>query len=284
MTAPIKKIFVVGLNAARIYALDQDTGLMESTNATVYNGLSVGGPVTFSYDPPDPESIAHPGNNTVLQRDTLPSLDAASGSLEVSRTDFDTLQHLLNVNVRAFGDIHSLAWGSNQAGTEPTVGLVVYSQGKLPSGVRNWSTYVLPKCVIVPKPKGKSREQQNLSYFVQPQSSTVHITGLALTTNDDGCTAAEVFELQSNYRLNFAAWKTTSTETDYLFDTDLPFVNLGAGSITVTKNGTLMTYGATADATHYVADAAKITFGAALTNGDIVRAMYEMADTAVDVE
>jgi len=284
MTAPTKKIFVVGLNAARIYALDQDDGLITSSNATVYGGLSVGGPVTFLYEPPDPESIAHPGNNQVLQRDTLPSLDTASGSLEVSRTDFDTLQHLLNVNVRTFGDVYSLAWGSNQQGTEPTVALVVYSQGKLPSGVRGWSTYVLPKCVIVPKPKSKSREQSNHVYFVQPNASSKHITGLALTTADDGCTSAEVIEYQSNYRLGFAAWQTTSAEAAYDFDTDLPFVNLGSGSITVTKNGTLMTYGADADAVHYTADADGITFGAALTNGDIVRCMYEMADTAVDVE
>ena len=45
-----------------------------------------------------------------------------------------------------------------------------------------------------------------------------------------------------------------------------------------------MTYGATADATHYTASATAITFGAALTNGDKVVAMYELADTAVDVE
>ena len=94
MAAPTKKIFVVGLNAARIYALDQDDGLITSANASVYSGLSVGGPVTFTYEPPDPESIAHPGNNQVLQRDTLPSLDAASGSLEVSRTDFDCSRDL----------------------------------------------------------------------------------------------------------------------------------------------------------------------------------------------
>ena len=45
-----------------------------------------------------------------------------------------------------------------------------------------------------------------------------------------------------------------------------------------------VTYGATADATHYTASATAITFGAALTNGDKVVAMYELADTAVDVE
>jgi len=283
MTAPAKKIFTVGLNAARIYDLDQDTGWIDATNATVYNGLSVGGPMTFSYEPPDPESIVHPGNNTILQRDSLPSLDSSSASLEVSRTDYDTIALLTNTKVRVFGDINSIGWGTNQAGTEPTVAFVTYAQGKLTTGVRSWSTYVFPKATIMPKPKGQAREQQNLKYFVQPNIVTAHLTGIAATIGDDGFTATEVFEYQSNYRLNFAAWKTTATETEYSFDTNLPYTANAGNGIVVTKNGVLMTYGATADTTHYVATATKITFGAALTNGDIVVAMYELAETAVDV-
>lgn len=283
MTAPAKKIFTVGLNAARIYDLDQDSGWIDATNATVYNGLSVGGPIMFSYEPPDPESIVHPGNNTILQRDSLPSLESSSGSLEVSRTDYDTIALLTNTKVRVFGDINSIGWGTNQAGTEPTVAFVTYAQGKLTTGVRSWSTYVFPKATIIPKPKGQGREQQNLKYFVQPNIVTTHLIGVAATISDDGFTATEVFEYQSNYRLNFAAWKTTATETAYVFDTNLPYTANAGNGIQVTKNGVLMTYGATADATHYVASSTQITFGAALTNGDIVVAMYELAETAVDL-
>lgn len=283
MTAPTQKIFTVGLNAARIYALDAN-GLPAASNATAYDGYSVGGPVTFTYEPPNPESISHPGNNQILQQDTLPSLDASSGTLEVSRTDYATIAMLTNTKIRAFGNINSIGWRTNQQGTEPTVAFITYAQGKLPDGTRSWSTYVFGKSVIVPAPKGQSREQQNLKYFVQPQFSTAHINGIDYTVADDGFTSCEVNEYQSNYRLHIASWKTTSTEAAYDFDTSLKFSNSGSGGITVTKNGTLMTYGATADATHYTADADGITFGAALTNGDIVVAMYELADDAVDVE
>ena len=284
MTAPTTKIFTVGLNAARIYQLDQDSGWINgSAGATAYNGLSVGGPVTFAYEPPDPQSIVHPGNNTVLQRDSLPSQDVSSGSLEVSRTDYTTLATLSNIKVNVMGDINSIGWGTNQQGTEPTVAFVTYAQGKLPSGVRCWSTYVFPKCVITPKPKGQSREQQNLKYFVQPNVVTNHLTGIAYTLNDDGFTAAEVNEYQSNYRLTFDQWVTTGTAVDYTFDVNLPYTANGAAGIVVTKNGVKMTYGAAADVTHYVAVATKITFGAALTNGDVVVAFREIADTAVDV-
>lgn len=285
MAAPTKKIFTVGLNAARIYELDQDDGTIASSNATAYDGLSVGGPVLFTYEPPDPESIAHPGNNQVLQRDVLPSLEASSGSLEVSRSDVDTIAALTNVNVfNPVADINSIAWQTNQQGTEPTVGLLVYAQAKTAAGLRAWSTFVFPKAVIIPKPKGMSREQANHAYFVQPQSAAKHVYGVALNATDDGCTSAEVIEYQSNYRLHVAGWTTTSTETDYNFASGLKYTNNGSAGIIVTKNGTKMTYGATADATHYTADADGITFGAALTNGDKVVALYELADTAVDVE
>jgi hypothetical protein len=285
MSAPSKKIFTVGLNAARIYELDQDDGAIASTNATAYDGLSVGGPVLFSYSPPDPESIAHPGNNQVLQRDVLPSLDSSSGSLEVSRSDMDTIAALTNVNVfNPVTDINSIAWQTNQQGTEPTVGLLVYAQAKTAAGLRAWSTYIFPKAVIVPKPKGMSRDQANHAFFVQPQSATKHIYGVALNSTDDGCTSAEVIEYQSNYRLHVAGWTTTATEAAYLFDASLQYTNNGAAGIIVTKNGVKMTYGATADAVHYTADGDTITFGAALTNGDKVVALYELADASVDVE
>lgn len=285
MAAPAKKIFTVGLNAARIYELDQDDGSIASSNATAYDGLSVGGPVVFTYEPPDPESIAHPGNNQVLQRDVLPSLDASSGSLEVSRTDVDTIAALTNVNVFApVTDINSIAWQTNQQGTEPTVALMVYAQAKTAAGLRAWSTFVFPKATIVPKPKGMSREQSNHAYFVQPQSAAKHVYGVALNATDDGCTSAEVIEYQSNYRLHVSGWTTTSTETDYNFAAALKYTNNGANGIIVTKNGVKMTYGATADAVHYTADADGITFGAALTNGDKVVALYELAESAVDVE
>lgn len=284
MAAPAKKIFAVGFNAARVLELDQDDGSIASSNATVYGGLQLGGVVSLAMEFPTPESIAHPGNNIVLQRDVLPSLDASSGTLEVSRTDFDTIAALANVNSFSYlGNVNSIAWQTNQQGTEPTVALVAYAQAKTNSGNRAWTTYVMPKCIIVPASKGLAREQSNHSYFVQPQATTKHLTGEALTISNDGCTSAELIEYQSNYRMAYAAWTVTAAETTLLFDTNLPHTAGGAGAIKVTKNGVALTYGATADALHFVADANSVDFGAALTNGDKVVAFYELADNAVDV-
>jgi len=163
MAAPTKKIFTIGANASRIYRLDQDTGWLDALNVTAYDGYSVGGHVSFGYEPADPEVISHPGNNQVLQQDSLPSLDPSSGELEVSRTDVDTIALLTNtkVNTTLMTNVNSVGWRTNQQGTEPTVAFVTYAQGKLPNGTRGWSTFVFGKSVIIPKPKGMSREHQN---------------------------------------------------------------------------------------------------------------------------
>jgi hypothetical protein len=64
----------------------------------------------------------------------------------------------------------------------------------------------------------------------------------------------------------------------------LPKYLTGDAGQVVYKNGTLMTYGATADTTHYDATTTQIEFGAELTAADVVVCMYEIADTAVDID
>lgn len=273
MAAPTKKIFTVGLNAARIYELDSD-GYMNGTTAA-YDGIAVGGPVVFSWEPPDPESIVHPGNNSVLQRDVLPSQETSSGTLEVSREDFDTLAILNNVNVNTIGEANSLLWGSNQAGTEPTVGLVVYAQSKTPSGTRVWSTYVYPKCVLIPKPKGMAREQANIKYFVQPQAATAHLTGMAFTVSDDGATAGEMVQYESNYRMHFTAWNKSTSSAVFTLGTSYPMVS--TTGLTVYKDGVKQTTG-------YTATTGAITFDSNVAADVNVAAMYELAESASDLE
>lgn len=283
MANPTKKIFSVGLNAARVYALSA-AGYPAATNATVYSGLSVGGPIVFSLEIPEPENVAHPGNNQILQYDVLPATGVSSGSLTISRQDDDTIALLTGTKVHTVGESNVIGWNTSQLGLEPTVGLVVYDQAKDNSGNRVWHTYVMPRTVIIPKPKGMSRERGDLTYAVQPQVCTKYLTGLAFNASDNGFTTAQILDIQSNHRIAFAAWVTTATEVDYVFDTDLPAWVTGGTGMAVYKNGVLMTYGATADVTHYVATTLKITFGGALTNGDVVTCMYEISDTAVDID
>jgi hypothetical protein len=276
MTAPDTKLFSVGLNAVRIYDLDDTTGRIGATSLTAYDGISVGGPTSLTYDMPSPESIPFPGNDTVLQRISLPSLDASSGMLEVSRQDMTTVALLNNLKVRTVGEANQLLWGTDKQGTEPSVGLLAYARGKLKSGLPGWSTYTFPKCNIIPKPKGMSREQQNVQYFIQPQVVSASLTGSTLTVSDDGATTAELIEYQSAYRMHFTAWSTTTSSATFTLGTSYPMVT--TAGLTVYVDGNLQTSGA------YTATTAAITFGSNVAASKNVTVLYELADTVVDVE
>lgn len=284
MAAPSLKIFSVGMNAARIYALTT-AGYPAATNATVYDGINVGGPIQFGLETPDPDVIAHPGNNAIRQTDVMPSLSPTTGTLTVSREDATTIALLSGTKVHVIEtSFNAIGWGTSQQSLEPTVGMLVYDQAKDEAGNRVWRTHMLGRCVILPKPKGMSRDRGDLTYTVQPQVTTKYLTGLAFTANDNGFTTADVITFTSSHRLHVAAWVTTATETAYPFNASYPKYITGAPGIAVYKNGVLMTYGATANNTSYQATTTTITFGAALTNTDVVTAIYEVADTAVMID
>lgn len=283
MAAPTKKIFSVGLNAARVYALTT-AGYPAATNATVYSGINIGGPIEFSIETPQPTNIAHPGNNQILQYDVLPSIDAAVGTLKVSRQDNDTVVLLTNTKNATLGDTNVMGWMTNQQGTEPTVALVTYQQAKDNSGNRIWHTYLMPRAIILPAVHGMSRDRQDINFAVQPQVCTKNLTGLSFDSSTYGYTSTRMLDLQSSHRLHFSAWKTTATEAIYTLDTAFPAYITGGVGMVVYKNGVLMTNGAVANNTNYLATTTTITFGAALTNGDMVVTMYEVDDTAVVID
>ena len=202
MAAPSKKIYSVGLNAARYYALSGN--YPAATNATVYSGVPIGGPIAFSLTIPDPETVAHPGNNSIQQYDVLPSNGVSSGSLTVSREDADALALFSGTKVHVIGTFaNAVGWHTSQQGLEPTVALVTYDQAKDEAGNRVWHTYVMPRCVILPKPKSMQRERQDLTYDVQPQIATAYLTGLAFNASDNGFSSSggTIPFLLRNFRL-----------------------------------------------------------------------------------
>ena len=283
MAAPSTKIFSVGMNAARYYLLSG--AYPAATNASVYSGVSIGGPISLVLNTSDPETVSHPGNNSIQQYDVLPSTGVASGTLTVSREDAATIAAFSNTKVHVIETFaNAIGWQTSQQGNEPTLGLVAYDQAKDVSGNRVWRTHVLPRCVIIPKPKGMARERGDLVYTVQPQVCTNYLTGLAFSAGSNGFTTAQIITLTSSHRITFAAWVTTNAELAYSFDSDFPKYVTGSPGIAVYKNGALMTYGSTANATTYDATTTQIEFGAALTNGDVVTAMYEIDDTAIDID
>lgn len=286
MAAPTKKIFSVGMNAARYFALTA-AGYPAATNATVYSGVSIGGPISFALEMTAPETVTHPGNNAIQQYDVLPSTGISGGTLTVSREDADAIALFSNTSVHTIGAFaNAIGWNTSQQGNEPIVGLMAYDQAKDTAGLRVWRTHMIPKCIITPQIKGMARERGDVVYNIQPLVSSAYLTGYAFSSANNNFLTAQVVTLTSSYRLALATWVATSPSglLTFLFDTDLPKRATGDAGQVVYKNGVLMTYGTDADSTHYDATTLQIEFGANLTAGDVVTCLYEIADTAIDID
>lgn len=278
MAAPTKKIFSVGANSARIYELNS-SGYLNGTSATTpYDGVLLGGFTTLTLTYPDPTQVVHPGNNTVLQRDQLPSTDTSTGTLTVSRQDDDTIAIINNTKVVTVGESNVIGWGTNQEGNEPTLTLVAYNQAKDNSGNRVWHTYVMPRVILSAKPQSMQREQSDLTYTLTPMRTSKNIGGVALSASTDGFTLTEVFDFQSNNRLHFAAFLGNNSATAFSFAAGLQAANTTGTAVWV--NGVLKTGGGT----DYTAATDKITFGSAPASNAVIIVMYELASSAVDVD
>lgn len=276
MTAPTQKLFGVGMNAARIFALTT-AGYPAATSTTVYEGYSVGGPMSYEITMPDSTKVAHLGNNAVLQQDVLPGTEPSSGVLRISRYDSATQAFLTGVKNQTIGDSIMTPYRTSQQGLEPTVALMVYQQAKDISGNRRWITYILPRCIISPKLKSMSREVGEITYDITPNPSTKTIAGTALTVADNGCLTAEVNVYESNYRKGVVAWKGNGSATDFDFPTNRQAAVGNASNIAVYINGVLQSSGVTYDTDG-------LTFSVAPASGDYIVAIYDLADDAVDVD
>lgn len=280
MTAPAKNFFTAGLNAGRFYKLSGDypTG---GTDSVPYDGLAIGGPISLELTFGDPQTVIHRGNNTVLQQDTFPTADSTTGVLSVSRHDLDTLAFLTAGKVATVGDLNMIGWGTDQAGSEPTIAGLFYQQAKLPTGSRVWHTYIIPRMTAIPKPVSMtSREVSEMTFNIGVQYGTQHLTGVDFSIATDGFTSAQMISIESNHRIHIAQWTATGSQTVFTLDTDLPAY--AANVIKVSINGAAyLTEGAGAG--KVVSTTTGFTLGTAATLGDTVVAMYELDDTASDL-
>lgn len=280
MAPPTKKVFAAGLNAARVYALDS-SGYGAASSTSVYDGLAIGGPITFDYQFPDPSMVVFPGNDQKLQQIKFAPVDPSTATLTVSRMDFTTIAALSNtLSVAHATNINVIGMGTNQQGAEPTVAFVVYQTGADNAGNVVYTTYVFPKIQFTPKtPPMTSRERSDIVYNGNPQVGTQYFDGVDYVSGTDGYGTAEVNIYQSSKRLHWAWFKGDNSATAFSFDTDLP---ADAGlTARVTVNGVLKTL-----TTDYTITTAAVTFEAAAKpgSGAMVCVVYELGSTAVDIE
>ena len=235
MAAPGKKIFPLGLEAGIIYALNSD-GVPAATSTTVYDGIEIGGPTVFTMDSVAREQVAHPGNNGVLQYDSLPGISAPAGSLTGSRIDLDTAAAVTGTKVFVESETN---WIGRDTDTEqkslPSFAMVLYTQAKGKAlNVRTYNTLVFPQVTLAPQNRSLQRERSDPSnYQITFSKTTQDITGRAWTLADDGALVKTYNEGESFYRIHYAFFKSDGTGPAYLFSANRQAANMSVYVITV---------------------------------------------------
>lgn len=281
MTAPNKKLFPLGLEAGRIYKLNSD-GVPDATGLTAYDGIAIGGPTVFSMDDVSREQIAHPGNNGVLQYDSLPGVDPVGGKLAGSRIDFDTIAAVTNTKVFVEGDTN---WIGRMTNTEqaalPDFAMVLYTQSKQKTGnARTYNTLVFPSLTLAPQNRNLQRERSDpTNYLLTFAKTTQDITGRAWTLADDGATAKVYNEGESFYRIHYAFFLSDGTGPAYSFSAGLQAAN-------TTMNVYVITAGVGVERTTNVTKATdKITFTTTQpAAGTIIAVKYYLLASAIDID
>lgn len=278
MAAPGKKIFPLGLEAGRIYKLNTD-GLPAASSTAPYDGVAIGGPTVFAMENVEREQVAHPGNNGVLQYDSLPGIAPLAGSLAGSRIDLDTLALVTDTTVRVTGETNRvLRMTDTEDAGLPDFGLVLYTQAKGKTGsTRTYLTKVFPSVTLAPQNSGMQRERQDpTNYQITFSKVTADLTGEDFTALADGALSGVYLEMESYYRQHYVAFLADGTEDEYSFTATLQAAN--TTDMQVYVDGVERT-------TNLTKATSKITFTSSIPAANsLIVVRYPLATTAVDIE
>lgn len=268
MTAVSGKYLGVGLKHARIFALDS-SGYPAASGSTAYAGLELAGPKAFDVTVPAPRRISHTGNDRVLQTDTLPPLEGASAELRAAAGDMDLRAAISSINVFAVGDAKIIGMGTDQQGSEPQFGLLLYQQAvDRVNGGRCYRGYILPKATIIPNAASMNENPQEFAYAVTPQVVTAHLWGTAFAGSaGEGFDEAQLLEIETEDEPHIETFKASGSEAAYSFS-EGPAT--ATGKINVWKNGVLQTSGS-----HYTPTVNGITFAGSPSANDMIVALFE---------
>ena len=266
MAATSGKFYPVGLRYAVAYALNAN-GRPNATATTVYEGVEIAGPKTFTLNVPEPRKIQHKGNDRVLAVDFLPPQEGISGELAASVYDYTMISLLSGITQGTVGEAKEVAYMTSKQGSEPQVGLMLYQQAEdYTTGARRWRAFVLPKAILIPRPGGAAEQEQDYKYTIAPQIVNARLWGAQLVLATDGYTDCQIFEYMTEGKPHIASFLADGTADDFLFSTDYPALN--ASKIAVYKNGTVVSTGVTKNVTG-------LAFTAAPTLNDEIVVFYE---------
>lgn len=273
MTVTSGKQYAVGMRHAQIFALDAD-GYPNAPSTTAYEGLEIVGAKAFDVTIPDARRIFHTGNDRLLAQDFLPVLEGASAVLRASRNDYDVYAVLTGTNEATIGEAKVIGYGTDQQGSEPDVGMLLFQQSKDGTAkTRRWRAYILPVTNAIIKAASMNDSPAEYEFQILPQVVSAHLWGVTFSASTEGFTEAQLVETMTTTKPWIASWAVeAASDTVYLFNTARKATST-AKIHAVALEGTALEL-----TTDYTATTAGITLVATPAAGEILVAFYEIAN------
>lgn len=269
-----------GLGLARAWVLELNAnGTPKAVGTTPYQGIEMVGPQDLTLTIPDAQKKTHLGNNQPLQVDFLPPTEAISATIKCSEDDQALYAVLTGTKRLTLGDATMVGWGTNVAGFEPQVALIVSQQALDENGVRNWITCILPKCVVYPHRGSMDANPSVHTFQIAPAFVQAHLWGTVFSLVNEGYTRAQLCMWQTRYPLAVVSWLPGVQSAGYnmLFPATAQAQAASAGKASCFKNEAAQIY--TTDYT-VKSDLTAITEVASIVANDRFVCAYEHPEPA----
>lgn len=270
MTTATGKQLAVGLRYVSIYELNASGRPLATSPTVPYVGIQAEGGKTFTLTIPQPRKINHPGDDRLLQVDTLPSLEGPSAELHLAKGLMSLNAKLSGIKVSTIGESVGILYDTDQQGYEPQVGVLMYQQsldadqsGSV-NGARRWRGIWMPKARLILQPHGMDENPSEMVYQVTPFIVSAHLWGPALTLSTDGSTTGAFEDRMYEGKPVLDSWLADGIATVFT----LSQTAFSTAKVTVYNNGVLVSSGLTVTTT-------TVTFSVAPVSGHDIDILYE---------
>lgn len=208
-----------GTRKGIVYELDQ-YGFPAAPDTSPYTGLEIYGIRGFEITYPEPRRIPHFNGDRVGLVQQFPSLDAPAGTITVDGNDLNLASILSAVKKSTISGMEIMPFLTDQQGSEPNVGLMVYQAAKKTTGVQGWHVQFIPSTSMIPRPGPYGDNNYETRYALAPSAVTHFPWGFDLSSVNDGATEAGIIDGFALYRPRLTTFLADGLEDTFVFDTD----------------------------------------------------------------
>jgi hypothetical protein len=198
----------VGVRYAEIFNLDSD-GLpsVNVASASPVTGTLLRGIKSFTYDDPEPQRIAHYGEDHTLAQDSLPSTDVGSFVMTAAATNLIVDAMAEATKIATINNMEMRLANSDKRGSEPQLFISVYRQaldiqkgsstyGKL----RQYHAAYIPSVRLSPASQSMEQTATDKTYQGTPTPVTSTPWNQVFDETTWGATQGEYVESTTNYK------------------------------------------------------------------------------------